>query len=154
MTANYTARLSASMEGGESPLKEYHGEIRVGYEARCGDALRHQRSKGKLDAEGRGENDAYSFTMEPYDRAATWALYRRPTRGRGEIGPGSPSIWMRISRGRTAIGDVAGRGAGRCYAHRRLWGGNRRRAVYTPFGSGFGKQGRARSAELIHSLQR
>lgn len=69
LTANYKVHLSASMEGGESPLGEYHGEIRVDYEAVPGGAARAAISilKGSYDFKGWGENDDYSFNMVPYN---------------------------------------------------------------------------------------
>lgn len=85
LTANYTVHLSASMEGGESPLGEYHGEIRVEYEGVPDEATLYAINflKGSYDFEGWGENDAYSFTMEPYDHTEIIGFVRDAYQGAG-----------------------------------------------------------------------
>ncbi len=144
MTANYTVHLSASMEGGVSPLGEYHGEIRVDYEGVPDAATLYAINflKGSYDAEGWGENDAYSFTMEPYDHAAIMGFVQDEYRGEGarlapvlegiamhleEDIPWTDSDWeMWLDAGLDGVFSIDGYGD--------ETGGSGH--VYTPFGNG------------------
>ena len=70
LTATYTVHLSASMEGGDSPLGEYQGELRVDYSGQPDEATLFaiEFLQGSYDFDGWGENDAFSFTLVPYDQ--------------------------------------------------------------------------------------
>lgn len=85
LSANYTVHLSASKAGGDSPLGEYRGELRVDYEGVPDEATLFaiELLGGTYDFEGWGENDAFTFTMEPYDHAKIMDFVAAAYQGEG-----------------------------------------------------------------------
>ncbi len=85
LTANYTVHLSASKEGGDSPIGDYRGEIRVDYQGvpDAATIFAIEFLEGSYDFEGWGDNDAFSFSMEPYDHTEMMGFVTAAYQGAG-----------------------------------------------------------------------
>ena len=85
LAANYTVRLSASKEGGDTPQGEYRGEIRVDYQGLPDQAtqLAIGLLGGSYDFSGWGECQDFAFNMAAYDHEQLMAFVADSYRGAG-----------------------------------------------------------------------